>query len=99
MDFEPVKRAKLKQEEFGRMCGVSRVTVNMWLNNKMQPHRFLKANVTKRLQVLSEALSVGDLPLPEGLAKSERERRLFTIMRNTALRMQERAAESPQTAD
>lgn len=65
MDFTPVRKARLTQGEFAKLCGVSRLTTNTWLREERpaQPHRLLQFTVTMQLQRLSEAVAMGLLPL------------------------------------
>jgi len=93
MDFEVVKKAGLRQTEFAKLCGVSRVTANSWLRGKMKPHRLLQLSVAKRLDLIAEALIVGDLPLAKTVSRLERERRIYTVLTNAALRRKQRGQE------
>lgn len=94
MEFDVIKRAGLTQGEFAKLCGVSRVTANMWLNQKMKPHRLLRVAVAKRLEILDEAVAVGDLPLAKTVPRTDRERRIYTILTNTTLRIKARSVET-----
>lgn len=77
LDFSPVRKAGLTQEEFAKMVGVSRVTVNTWLTpnpeNVRQPHHFVRPVVALQLQWVVEALEMGALPVPGTVRKSERD--------------------------
>jgi transcriptional regulator with XRE-family HTH domain len=96
MEFEIVGKAGLTQSEFAKLCGVSRVTANLWLNGKMKPHRLLTLAVAKRLDLLQEAVTSGDLPLDRNVLKRDRERQLYTIVTNAALRVKQRATEAAE---
>lgn len=72
MDFTLITRADLRQHEFADLCGVTRVTVNLWVQGKMMPHRFIRAGIEAHLDALSAALACGQLPLPPSIAKHQR---------------------------
>jgi DNA-binding XRE family transcriptional regulator len=69
MDFTIITKAGLTQQEFGALVGVSRVTTNTWVRGKMEPHRFIKAQVAAVLRALQKAVKGGDLPLMNVAAK------------------------------
>ena len=95
MDFEPVRKARLTQGEFAKLCGVSRVTANTWLspNRKVQPHRLLTAVVTHQLLRVQEALAAGDLPLPGTVTRDEREDRIRKVLASAGQRIRARLEE------
>ena len=74
MKFTVIARAGLTQQEFGDMCNVSRVTVNMWNSGKMKPHRYIHRNVQYVVTTLEAALKAGTLPLAKGISKADRVR-------------------------
>lgn len=63
-DFTVISRAGLTQEEFANIAGVSRVTTNMWVRSKVQPHKYVSAKIATVLRHLECAISFGTLPLP-----------------------------------
>lgn len=62
MNFDIIAKAKITQKDFADICGVSRITVNLWVGGKMQPHRFLQPKVEAALAALEQAVSSGKLP-------------------------------------
>lgn len=63
IDFEPLANSGLTQKEFADLCGVSRVTVNLWARGKMQPHLYIKDRVSGVVDALAEAIQAGKLPI------------------------------------
>ena len=63
MNFELVTQAGLTQGEFAGLCGVDRVTINLWMNGHRQPHRLLDDRVRGVLSVLAYAIDNGFLPV------------------------------------
>lgn len=63
-DFTVISRAKLTQEEFAKIAGVSRVTANMWVRAKVQPHKYVSTKIATLLRHLECAITFGTLPLP-----------------------------------
>lgn len=74
MDFTLIRRAGLSQGEFGKLVGVSRVTVNYWCRdqNPKTPNKFVAPKVTRLLGALEAAVGAGALPLPDDLDRTER---------------------------
>lgn len=66
MDFSLIKQAGMTQAEFGAILPrpVGRATVNLWVNGRMKPNRYIKDDVAKTLGTIAQALSTGALPLP-----------------------------------
>ena len=62
MDFSVLKDTDLSQVEFAEVLGVSRVTVNLWLHGKANPHRYNTDNVYATLVALRKASDKGLLP-------------------------------------
>lgn len=58
-----LKTAKISQEEFAKVCGVSRVTVNSWCKGRGKVHDLLKNKVTVLLRAVKLATDGGDLPM------------------------------------
>lgn len=56
MDMSAAAELGLTQTELAQALGVSRVTVNLWLNGKMKPHRYHAENIHRRLGLLQEAM-------------------------------------------
>lgn len=69
MKFELIEKAGLTQREFAQVCGVSRTTVNLWINGKMNPHRFILSRVQAVIDALEGALASGELPTAKRSAK------------------------------
>lgn len=62
MDLNMAAESGLTQTELAKVLGVSRVTVNLWLNGKMKPHRYNAHNVQRRLEFLQEVIKRGLIP-------------------------------------
>ena len=62
VDFSAVRDSGLSQAEIARVLGVSRVTVNLWLNGKMNPHRYNAHNVELAVNSLTAAIKSGLIP-------------------------------------
>lgn len=93
MDFTPVRKARLSQSEFAKLCGVSRVTANTWLRETKpaHPHRFVQFTVTLQLQRLSEAVAMGLLPLPGTVKRDERDEHIRVAIERADKQLKERA--------
>lgn len=76
MDFTLIKQAGMTQAEFGALVphSVDRATVNLWVNGKMKPNRYIKDGVEMVLSRIAQALQDKQLPLPasNALAMDER---------------------------
>lgn len=81
MDFSLIERAGLTQREFGSLCGVSRVTVNLWVTNKMGPHRYIRDRVSSILEAIGVALDGDQLPLARSIPRERRGEALENIVR------------------
>lgn len=64
LDFSILKVADVTQGEFAQLCGVSRVTVNWWVNGKVTPNRFVVDKVERELARIRAAVNGKALPLP-----------------------------------
>jgi DNA-binding XRE family transcriptional regulator len=62
MDFTAVNAFGLTQSELAKVLGVSRVTVNLWMNGKMNPHRLHAETVHKKLNQLKLAIELNLIP-------------------------------------
>ena len=56
IDFSAIHRAGLTQSEFADICEVSRITVNLWVKGKMQPHRYNRDHVAMCILATSDAI-------------------------------------------
>lgn len=72
MDFTLIKRAGLTQREFSLLCGVSRVTANLWVRSKMAPHRLHEDRIATVLGSMGDAVEHARLPLPASVPKHQR---------------------------
>lgn len=63
LNYDTIADAGLTQSEFAELCGVSRVTVNLWIKGKMNPHRFVRDRVAEVLDQIREAHTKGSLPV------------------------------------
>jgi transcriptional regulator with XRE-family HTH domain len=73
MNLSAAADSGLTQTELAHVLGVSRVTVNLWLNGKMKPHRYNAENIRERLELLQEALRRGLIPKPNPKRKPRHE--------------------------
>ena len=80
MDFSLIHRADVRQHEFADLCGVTRVTVNLWVQGKMMPHRFIRAHIETALDGVAAALESAQLPLPPSIPKHQRLQALRTAV-------------------
>lgn len=71
-DFTIVTRAGLTQKEFAVLCGVSRVTANLWVQGKMRPHRYIKTRASQLVALLEKAVLQETLPLPDSVKSLDR---------------------------
>ncbi len=76
LDFSAIHRAGLTQSEFADLCKVSRITVNLWVKGKMQPHRYNRDHVAMCIMATADAIKSRKLPLPSGL---EGDRRIVAL--------------------
>jgi len=63
LDYSILQAAGITQTDFAELCGVSRVTVNLWVKGKMRPHRYLREQVEVVLDQLQSALAKKRLPI------------------------------------
>ena len=63
MDFSIIERAGITQQQFGKLVGVSRITVNTWARGKYKPRPDIRARVAKACKVLTAAVDAGHLPV------------------------------------
>jgi DNA-binding XRE family transcriptional regulator len=57
MDFSIVNRAGLTQSEFAHLCGVSRVSVCLWMNGHASPHHLHDGNIIRVLRALEHGVA------------------------------------------
>lgn len=62
LDFSFTKDAAISQVELAKALGVSRVTVNMWINGRMHPHHLHERRISAKLDALREAVAAGEIP-------------------------------------
>lgn len=65
-------QAGITQAEFASLCGVRRVTVNLWCRGKMRPHQYIRSNVLDAIERVKQATSAGVLPLPRSVQRDKR---------------------------
>lgn len=78
--FAPVKKAKLTNGEFAALADVSRVTVSMWINGKMHPHKLHANKIDKLVSAISRAVEAGEFPLSAKLTRPQRAREIRRIV-------------------
>lgn len=59
---ETIEKAGLKVDEFGSLCGVTRVAVYRWFDGN-KPDKLRERRVNMVLSALANAVEVGDLPI------------------------------------
>ena len=82
-DFTVIARAGLTQDEFSQLVSVSRVTVNMWVRGKVQPHRYVRDKVKWFVGHLEDAISMGYMPIgrsPTKITKAQRLEAIKTVL-------------------
>lgn len=80
LDFSLVKKAGIGVTHFARFCGVSRVSANLYLTNKVQPRGLYRKHVAQVLALIERALDKGLLPLPR-MPRSDRYKALVEALR------------------
>ena len=71
-NYTILKKANVTQEEFGQLAGVSRVTVNKWINIEgCRPHPGREVRVNNLLKAIKQAHVDGALPLADFIADKE----------------------------
>lgn len=63
MDFSIIDRAGVTQGQFASLVGVSRVTVNTWVNGRFHPRGHARDTVIRLVKLLHEAHEAGTLPV------------------------------------
>jgi DNA-binding XRE family transcriptional regulator len=63
MNFEVIDQAGLTQAQFASLVDVSRVTVNTWIKGHYRPNQQMRGRVIKALDLLTEAVDAGRLPI------------------------------------
>jgi len=82
MDFSIIERAGLTQLQFGKLVGVSRVTVNTWVKGRFKPRSDLRARVAKATRLLDAAIIAGQLPVPAIAHSTRVEHRLALVYKD-----------------
>ena len=62
-DFSLIAQAGLTQQDAADYLGVSRVTINYWVQGHVEPHPWIKEDVGRFLAKLKTALDEGRLPV------------------------------------
>ena len=73
MDFSILKRAGVSYQEFGDLCGVTKIAVFKWTKGG-GVNKFLQPKVVKLLAAADQAIENNDLPLPVGTPRCDREK-------------------------
>lgn len=71
MDFSIVTKAGITKSEFAKLMRTSRTTVHSWMNGG-GVHSMIQARLRRTLQLLEEAKSAGDLPIPSSVPRKDR---------------------------
>ena len=80
MNFKIALDAGLSQSELANVLGVTRTTVNLWLNGKMKPHRYNEDHVRQRMDLLIEAIRSKMIP-PKSTRRKPRHEAIATAIR------------------
>ena len=80
MDFSLIERAGLTQSEFAQLCGVTRVTTNLWATGKMNPHRYISSKVASILRAIETAIQNEKLPIATNVTKTDRQTAIDTAI-------------------
>jgi transcriptional regulator with XRE-family HTH domain len=62
-DWGLIAKAGLTQQDFADLVGVSRVTVNYWVQGTSSPSHLLHGEAERLLGVLQDKLERGELPI------------------------------------
>lgn len=62
-DFSLIAQAGLTQQDVADYLGVSRVTINYWVQGRVDPHPWIKEDVGRFLAKLETAIDEGRLPV------------------------------------
>ena len=71
MDFTILAKAGVRQTEFGKLVGVSKIAVFKWTKGGGVDRRHSE-KIGKLLAVIEGATQNGHLPIPEGTANADR---------------------------
>jgi hypothetical protein len=63
LDLTLLEQAKVPLSHFARLCGMSRVTINLWRGERVAPRPLYRAVAVQRLGLIKRALEQGRLPL------------------------------------
>lgn len=84
MDFTLISRAGLTQAEFAHLCGVSRVTVSLWVNGHAVPHYLHDGHIAGALAVLQRGLADNRFPVKVPLGDAQRAAKVHDAYWETA---------------
>lgn len=82
MDFSVAVASGLSQTELAKVLGVSRVTVNLWMNGKMKPHRYHADTIEQKLALLDKAVKAN--LIPKRTARVQRHDAVVEILKSLA---------------
>lgn len=80
MNFGVIKEAGISVSDFARIANVSRVTVSLWVNGKILPHRLHIKKINQLLLSIEGALEDKTLPIPRGIDPAMRLRRTKEVI-------------------
>lgn len=80
MDFRLLIKAGIRQGEFAKLVGVSRVTVNKWSLYAGGVSPAHADTVERTLNKIEAAIKADDLPLTQGLTQKHRMEKLRAIL-------------------
>jgi transcriptional regulator with XRE-family HTH domain len=79
MNFQVISQAGLTQAQFAALVDVTRVTVNTWVQGHYRPRPQMRARVHRALQLISEAVDNGKLPINEAIQEELLQKQLERI--------------------
>lgn len=77
--FDVLKKAKINHGEFAALAGVSRITVSLWVNGHVGPHKLHEERIRVLVEAIASAARAGDLPLVN-VPKEARPKKLRSVI-------------------
>lgn len=71
MDYSPIERAGLTQQEFAALINFSRPSTNLWINGRKRPGPKATRVISSALQALNKAVAEKHLPAEPGARREK----------------------------